>query len=132
MRSSSVASAEKGARDLRKNFDAVVFDVLMVSPEQFASQITQLDIPVFRAIQPEISFWVIREIVTKQNLKIRVKVLGHFIKIAKKLQDLQNLHGLMAVISALQSAQVFRLSQTWAPKEHSVGLNNLHSIRKQY
>ncbi|XP_038640833.1 ras-specific guanine nucleotide-releasing factor RalGPS2-like isoform X3 [Scyliorhinus canicula] len=140
-RSSSVASAEKGARDLRKSFDAVVFDVLMVSPEQFASQITQLDIPVFRAIQPEelsgcrwnkrekrtlapnvvafsqrfnkISFWVSREIVTKQNLKIRVKVLGHFIKIAK-LQDLQNLHGLMAVISALQSAPVFRLSQTWA------------------
>ncbi|XP_067877372.1 ras-specific guanine nucleotide-releasing factor RalGPS2-like [Heterodontus francisci] len=113
----------------------------MVTPEQFASQITRLDIPVFKAIQPEelsscvwnkrekhtlapnvvaftgrfnqVSFWVIHEILTKRTLKIRVEVLGHFIKIAKKLQDLHNLHGLMAVISALQSTPVFRLSRTW-------------------
>ncbi|XP_078090906.1 ras-specific guanine nucleotide-releasing factor RalGPS1-like [Mustelus asterias] len=134
--------AEKAACALSKSFDAVVFDVLMVTPEQFATQITQLDLPVFRAIQPEelsgcswnkkekrtlapnvvaftrrfnqVSFWVVQEILTKQTLKIRVKVLGHFIKIAKKLQNVHNLHGLMAVISALQSTPVFRLSHTWA------------------
>ncbi|EFB15666.1 hypothetical protein PANDA_004432 [Ailuropoda melanoleuca] len=42
-----------------KSYDAVVFDVLKVSPEEFAvsngtdSQITLMDIPVFKAIQPE-------------------------------------------------------------------------------
>ncbi|XP_067828891.1 ras-specific guanine nucleotide-releasing factor RalGPS1-like [Heptranchias perlo] len=141
-KNSAVVSIEKGSRNPRKSFDAVVFDVLMVTPEQFASQITVLDIPVFKAIQPEelsgcgwnkkekhtlapnvvaftrrfnqVSFWVTREILTKQTLKIRAEVLSHFIKIARKLQDLHNLHGLMAVISALQSTPVFRLSKAWA------------------
>eukprot|EP00074_Homo_sapiens_P093387 XP_016870833.1 ras-specific guanine nucleotide-releasing factor RalGPS1 isoform X7 [Homo sapiens] len=36
-----------------KSYDAVVFDVLKVTPEEFASQITLMDIPVFKAIQPE-------------------------------------------------------------------------------
>ncbi|XP_055520177.1 ras-specific guanine nucleotide-releasing factor RalGPS1-like [Leucoraja erinacea] len=139
--SPSVASIENGSQNLGKSFDAVVFDVLKVSPEQFASQITLLDITVFKSIQPEelsgcawnkrgkhalapnvvaftqrfnqVSFWVVREILTKQMLKTRVDVLSHSVKIAKKLQELNNLHGLMAVISALQSTPIFRLSKTW-------------------
>ncbi|XP_048474024.1 ras-specific guanine nucleotide-releasing factor RalGPS1-like [Rhincodon typus] len=136
----AATSSQRGSCDL--NFDAVVFDILMVTPEEFASQITQLDIPSFRAIRHQelsdcswnkkekhtlapnvvaftrrfnqVSFWVIQEILTKQSLKRRVEVVGHFIKIAKKLQGLHNLHGLMAVVSALQSTPVFRLSKTWA------------------
>lgn len=38
-----------------KSYDAVVFDVLKVTPEEFASQITLMDIPVFKAIQPELN-----------------------------------------------------------------------------
>ncbi|XP_063644370.1 ras-specific guanine nucleotide-releasing factor RalGPS1 isoform X19 [Pan troglodytes] len=67
-----------------KSYDAVVFDVLKVTPEEFASQITLMDIPVFKAIQPE------------------------------KLLELNNLHSLMSVVSALQSAPIFRLTKTWA------------------
>ena len=94
-----------------KSYDAVVFDVLKVTPEEFASQITLMDIPVFKAIQPEelascgwskkekhslapnvvaftrrfnqVSFWVVREILTAQTLKIRAEILSHFVKIAK-------------------------------------------------
>ncbi|KAM4697103.1 ras-specific guanine nucleotide-releasing factor RalGPS1 isoform 3-T3 [Rhinophrynus dorsalis] len=97
-----------------KSYDAVVFDVLKVTPEEFASQITLMDAPVFKAILPEVSFWVVREILTAQTLKIRAEILSHFVKIAKKLLELNNLHSLMSVVSALQSAPIFRLTKTWA------------------
>ncbi|XP_034036284.1 ras-specific guanine nucleotide-releasing factor RalGPS2 isoform X1 [Thalassophryne amazonica] len=114
----------------------------MVTPEEYAGQITLMDAPVFKAIQPEelascgwnkkekhssapnvvaftrrfnqTSFWVVREILHAQTLKIRAEVLSLYIRTAKKLCDMNSLHGLMAVVSALQSAPIFRLTKTWA------------------
>ncbi|XP_076873322.1 ras-specific guanine nucleotide-releasing factor RalGPS2 isoform X2 [Brachyhypopomus gauderio] len=140
--SSSESLSEKGSAELKKSFDAVVFDVLKVTPEEYAGQITLMDAPVFRAIQPEelascgwnkkekhssapnavaftrrfnqVSFWVVREILHAQTLKIRAEVLSLYIRTAKKLCDMNNLHAVMAVVSALQSAPIFRLTKTWA------------------
>ncbi|XP_078248498.1 ras-specific guanine nucleotide-releasing factor RalGPS2 isoform X7 [Pogona vitticeps] len=140
--SSSESLSDNGSAELKKSFDAVVFDVLKVTPEEYAGQITLMDIPVFKAIQPEelsscgwnkrekyssapnavaftrrfnhVSFWVVREILHAQTLKIRAEVLSHYIKTAKKLYELNNLHALMAVLSGLQSAPIFRLTKTWA------------------
>ncbi|KAM8890188.1 ras-specific guanine nucleotide-releasing factor RalGPS2 isoform X2 [Synchiropus splendidus] len=140
--SSSDSLSDKGSSELKKSFDAVVFDVLKVTPEEYAGQITLMDAPVFKAIQPEelsscgwnkkekhssapnvvaftrrfnqTSFWVCREILHAQTLKIRAEVLSLYIRTAKKLCDMNNLHAVMAVVSALQSAPIFRLSKTWA------------------
>ena len=56
--SSSSDSLEGRSSDYaNKSYDAVVFDVLKVTPEEFASQITLMDMPVFKAIQPEVGFF---------------------------------------------------------------------------
>uniref|UniRef100_A0A3Q4IFT7 Ral GEF with PH domain and SH3 binding motif 2 n=1 Tax=Neolamprologus brichardi TaxID=32507 RepID=A0A3Q4IFT7_NEOBR len=140
--SSSESLSDKASSELKKSFDAVVFDVLKVTPEEYAGQITLMDAPVFKAIQPEelsscgwnkkekhssapnvvaftcrfnqTSFWVVREILHAQTLKIRAEVLSLYIRTAKKLCDMNNLHAVMAVVSALQSAPIFRLTKTWA------------------
>ncbi|XP_072295361.1 ras-specific guanine nucleotide-releasing factor RalGPS2 isoform X3 [Eucyclogobius newberryi] len=141
-KSSSTESLSERGSELKKSFDAVVFDVLKVTPEEYAGQITLMDAPVFKAIQPEelsscgwnkkekhssapnvvaftrrfnqTSFWVVREILHAQTLKIRAEVLSVYIRTAKKLCDMNNLHAVMAVVSALQSAPIFRLTKTWA------------------
>ncbi|XP_072245988.1 ras-specific guanine nucleotide-releasing factor RalGPS2 isoform X2 [Leuresthes tenuis] len=140
--SSSESLSDRGSSELKKSFDAVVFDVLKVTPEEYAGQITLMDAPVFKAIQPEelsscgwnkkekhssapnvvaftrrfnqTSFWVVREILHAQTLKIRAEVLSLYIRTAKKLCDMNNLHAVMAVVSGLQSAPIFRLTKTWA------------------
>ncbi|XP_029110503.1 ras-specific guanine nucleotide-releasing factor RalGPS2 isoform X3 [Scleropages formosus] len=140
--SSSESISDKGSSEKKKSFDAVVFDVLKVTPEEYAGQITLMDAPVFKAIQPEelsscgwnkkekhssapnavaftrrfnqVSFWVVQEILHAQTLKIRAEVLSLYIRTAKKLCDMNNLHAVMAVISGLQTAPIYRLSKTWA------------------
>ncbi|KAI2661528.1 Ras-specific guanine nucleotide-releasing factor RalGPS1 [Labeo rohita] len=123
--SSSSESLDGRSLDSAKSFDAVVFDMLKVTPEEFAELAScgwnkkekhslSPNVVAFTRRFNQVSFWAVREILTAQTLKIRAEILGHFIKIAKKLLELNNLHSLVSVVSALQSAPIFRLSKTWA------------------
>ncbi|XP_069627588.1 ras-specific guanine nucleotide-releasing factor RalGPS1 isoform X3 [Haliaeetus albicilla] len=111
--SSSSDSLEGRSSDYaNKSYDAVVFDVLKVTPEEFASQITLMDMPVFKAIQPE-------ELAScgwnkKEKHILAPNIVAFTRRFNQKLLELNNLHSLMSVVSALQSAPIFRLTKTWA------------------
>ncbi|CAF1248533.1 unnamed protein product [Rotaria sp. Silwood1] len=122
-------------------YDTALFDVLKVDPEDFASQITLMDLPVFKSITPDeliscswssksklekafyivqftrrfnqVNFWTQGELLRADILKNRTEILSHFIRVAKKLFDFNNINACMAVVMALQSAPIYRLQKTW-------------------
>ncbi|KAL7668475.1 hypothetical protein ACOME3_009177 [Neoechinorhynchus agilis] len=148
-----VTSPDKG-----REFDQKLFDILRVEPEDLASQITVLDWPVFKRIEPfeltscawntkhkltktpnivqfirrfnHTNFWVQHEVLHAAGVRARVDIVSHMIKVAKRLLDLNNINGLMAVVTGLQSAPVYRLESTWnaLPKRDRNAFNALTDL----
>lgn len=124
------------------DLDDILLSALRIPPEELAQQITLLDMEIFQKITmdeltscawtkknkgivtPNIvaftrrfnhtSFWTVQEILQGSSTKERAEIITHFIKLGKRLLDLNNLHSLFAVTSALKSASVHRLDKTWS------------------
>jgi hypothetical protein len=117
------------------------FDILKIKAEDLAAQLTLRDLPVFKSITAEeftsgawsqknknelapniaeftyrfnvICLWTQREILSSTDCSRRVQLIEYFIKVAKKLILLNNIHGTFAVTSALLCHSVFRLCKSW-------------------
>ncbi|KAL4239412.1 hypothetical protein ACF0H5_000227 [Mactra antiquata] len=58
-------------------------------------------------------FWVVTEICSESNLVKRMKILKHFIKIARHCKDCKNFNSMFAILSGLGHSSVARLHSTW-------------------
>lgn len=56
---------------------------------------------------------MVREILNAGGVKHRAEMMTHFIKVAKKLNELHNFHSQFAIVSALQSAPIYRYDLSW-------------------
>ncbi|XP_076440019.1 rap guanine nucleotide exchange factor 2-like [Babylonia areolata] len=58
-------------------------------------------------------FWVVTEICGEPNVVKRMKLIKHFIKIAKCCKDYKNFNSMFAILSGLGHGSVSRLRSTW-------------------
>ncbi|KAL8569549.1 hypothetical protein ACOMHN_002095 [Nucella lapillus] len=58
-------------------------------------------------------FWVVTEICGEANVVKRMKLIKHFIKIAKCCKDYKNYNSMFAIMSGLRHGSVSRLRATW-------------------
>ncbi|KAL8597463.1 Rap guanine nucleotide exchange factor 2 [Nucella lapillus] len=58
-------------------------------------------------------FWVVTEICGEPMVVRRMKLIKHFIKIAKCCKDYKNFNSMFAILSGLRHGSVSRLRSTW-------------------
>lgn len=58
-------------------------------------------------------FWVVTEICSEPNLVKRMKIMKHFIKIARHCKECKNFNSMFAIVGGLGYGAVSRLRSTW-------------------
>lgn len=114
--------------------------ILDVNTDQLAGQLTLIDLAMFKAIKRDellyldrsahkqnlapnvvamnkqfnqVTFWVVGQILSQDSAKTRADLIAYFTRTAKALNQLNNLHSSYAIISALLSLPIYRLTKTW-------------------
>jgi len=94
----------------------------------------------------QVTFWVVGQILSHESARMRTDLISHFIKTAKRLHQLNNLHSTYAIVSALLSSPIYRLKGTWhlvrkkCPKEkyqldklrHTYSDNNNYELLRNH
>ncbi|CAC5366729.1 RAPGEF2 [Mytilus coruscus] len=131
--------------------------LLQLNTTEVASQLTLEDFKVFKDIEPteyiddlfklnakygtpslnkfselvnREMFWVISEVCGELNLVKRMKLIKHFIKMARHCKDCKNFNSLFAIISGLSHSCVDRLRNTWEklPNKYAKTYNDLRDL----
>ena len=61
---------------------------------------------------------MVRDILNETNVKLRAEIVVKFLHIARHLQELNNIHSLVAMVLAVKSLPIDRLTHTWKVREY--------------